>query len=91
MDARKRLKAWILNHTNQTRFADEIGIHEAYLSQILSGNRTPGLPILALIEEETGIPINSWVPRSHGKVVRSRKNQRKSANVGGEKSRAAAS
>lgn len=91
MEARKRLKAWILAHTNQRRFAADIGIDETYLSQVLAGLRTPRLPILARIEAETGIPLNGWVPLADGKSSQARKKSKKSGNVGGGKSHAAVS
>jgi len=84
MTGRKRLKAWIVKHTNQRRFAAEIDIHETYLSQTLSGRRTPRLPILAAIERETGIPIGSWVPSLYGETDKPRKTMRKSRNLGAE-------
>jgi transcriptional regulator with XRE-family HTH domain len=82
MEARKRLKAWIVLHTNQREFAKDIGIDESYLSQVLAGLRTPRLPILGRIERETGIPVGGWVPSTHGTSAPQRRNTRKTANVG---------
>jgi transcriptional regulator with XRE-family HTH domain len=87
MHGRLRLRAWIQNHTNQRQFAAEIGVDESYVSQILSGRRTPRLPILGAIERETGIPMNSWLPMSNSKSSRTRTAKRKTRNIGGEKSR----
>lgn len=81
MHGRLRLRRWIDEYTNQRRFAATIGIHEAYLSQILSGVRNPALPILAAIEQETGIPIQSWVPRRLGAAERRRRAKAKTAKL----------
>lgn len=89
MTARERLKAWITNHTNQRRFADDIAITESYLSQVLAGLRTPRLPILCEIERQTGIPVNSWMPITNGKSAKARKAKSKSRSLGAEKSHVA--
>lgn len=89
MTARERLRAWIEEHTNQRRFAADINIHETYLSQVLSGRRTPRLPILGAIERETGIPLNSWLPTSHGEPSGAAKKPKRNRYHGREKSRVA--
>jgi transcriptional regulator with XRE-family HTH domain len=89
MTARERLRAWIKNHTNQRRFAQELAIDEGYLSQVLSGRRTPRLPILADIERQTGIPVGSWVPTGRGETAKQRRNRRESRKLGAGKSHAA--
>lgn len=88
MDSRARLRAWIDAHTDQRRFAAEIGVTEAYLSQILSARRTPRLPILGRIEDQTGIPIRGWLPIPHGKSAKATKAKRKSSRVSGGQSHA---
>lgn len=60
--ARKRLKQWIRDHTTQKAFARDLHVSEGYVSQILHGDRVPSLPILAEIEDLTGIGIRSWLP-----------------------------
>lgn len=67
METRKRLLDWIANHTTQREFAAELGITEAYLSQVLHGRRTPRLPILMDIEDKTGVTVRSWALSSIGK------------------------
>lgn len=89
MNARERLKTWIAQHTDQRRFAQDILITESYLSQVLSGRRTPRLPILARIERETGIPIAGWVPIPVGASAKPKRSGRKTANIGAGKSHAA--
>jgi DNA-binding transcriptional regulator YdaS (Cro superfamily) len=45
-------------------FAKRIGVSSAYLSQLLSGKRTPSLEVAVKIERETGgaVLAASWVP-----------------------------
>lgn len=45
----------------QYELAELLSLDEAYLSQILSGKRRPGLPIAVRIEDRTGIPAKSWL------------------------------
>lgn len=51
----------------QYELAELLGIDDAYLSQLLSGKRRPGLPIAVRIEERTGIPAKSWLLTARGK------------------------
>lgn len=48
--------------TRHGDFAQKIGISSAYLSQILSGERRPGLNVACLIEDATGgaVPVHVW-------------------------------
>lgn len=81
MTARARLRHWIAEHTTQQAFAAELGVTAGYLSQVLSGDRTPRLPILARIEDLTAIGIRSWLPSPHGAAAKMDENKRDSANV----------
>lgn len=47
-------------------FADRLGINRAYLSQILSGYRTPSFKLMRRIEEETDgeVSLYTWSPSS---------------------------
>lgn len=51
-----------LADTRHRDFAEKVGISPAYLSQILSGARTPSLDVACLIEDATGgvVPVRSW-------------------------------
>lgn len=53
---------------NQYELADLLELDQAYLSQLLSGKRRPGLPIAFRIEERTGIPASSWLLTKRGKT-----------------------
>jgi len=52
--------------TNVTRreFAALAGISEGYLSLLLSGQRTPSLPLALRIAAEANIPVESLLPSS---------------------------
>lgn len=62
------LAAYRDRHTyKQYELAELLELDEAYLSQILSGRRRPGLPIAVRIEDRTGIPAKSWLLNRVGK------------------------
>jgi transcriptional regulator with XRE-family HTH domain len=42
---------------NQTEFAQLLGISQAFLSQLLSGRRKPGIDILYQISSKLNVPI----------------------------------
>ena len=42
---------------SQRRMASDLGISEPYLSEILSGKRTPSKRLALRISERTGIPV----------------------------------
>lgn len=68
MTGRERLKHWLKrSNVNQREAARIIGIHFTHLSQILSGRRSPGLANAVVIERETGIPVEAWLPSGEGK------------------------
>jgi transcriptional regulator with XRE-family HTH domain len=58
---RHQLRAW-LNRSRQKQkdLAVQLGITDAYLSQILSGQRRAKLETLLRIEAVTGVPVVSW-------------------------------
>lgn len=67
MTGRERLARWMeRSRLNQRQTAQIFGVHFAYLSQILSGRRSPGLANAITIERETGIPVEAWVPTEVG-------------------------
>lgn len=41
--------------------ADHFGWTEKYISLLVNGKQTPGLPNAVKIEDETGIPVETWV------------------------------
>lgn len=56
-------------HLNQARisqvaFADLIGVRQATVSRLCSGEQVPSLELAVRIERETkgAVPANSWVP-----------------------------
>jgi transcriptional regulator with XRE-family HTH domain len=58
---RRELKAWLRRSVmKSSTLASELGISRAYMSQILSGERRPGLDLLVRIHDRTGIAPRSW-------------------------------
>jgi transcriptional regulator with XRE-family HTH domain len=58
---RTLLREWFKrSNLNQKELAAQIGITDAFLSQLLSGKRRAKLEILIQIEEATGVPVVSW-------------------------------
>jgi len=45
-------------------FAARLGVNEKYLSQLLSGFRSPSLPLAFKIERATdgAVPVSAWAP-----------------------------
>ena len=59
---REQLRGWIdRSGFDQRKAAAALGITEAYLSQLLAGDRCPSLTMAVKFEQETGIPTESWV------------------------------
>lgn len=57
----EQLKDWMHRRRFLQREAAEyLGWHETYISQLLTGARTPGLDNAVHIERQTGIPIEAW-------------------------------
>ena len=47
--------------TTQRQLAERLGVSRAYVSLIASGDRQPALDLAVLIEELTGVPVESLV------------------------------
>lgn len=61
---RRDLAQWLRkSHTRACDFALTLGVSRAYVSQILSGVRRPGLDMLVKIFDLTGIPPRVWVEK----------------------------
>lgn len=57
----KRLREWIdRSKITQRHAAELLKVHEVYLSQLLAGDRNPGLDTALRIEDVTGISARSW-------------------------------
>jgi transcriptional regulator with XRE-family HTH domain len=81
--ARERLREYCTRHGyKQRELAELLEIHDAYLSQMLSGLRRPGLPIAVRIQDMTGIPVASWLLTPRGAKSKARKSPTKTVNVG---------
>ncbi len=50
----------------QSQFAKDNGISEGYLSELVSGDKTPGLKVAFAIERATkgAVPAKSWLSES---------------------------
>jgi plasmid maintenance system antidote protein VapI len=44
----------------QNEAAEALGFHEAFISQLVNGRRSPGLNNALKIERVTGIPVSAW-------------------------------
>lgn len=51
----------------QKVWAEQLGVSQAYLSELMSGAKRPSLELAVRIEEATGLPVRSWVrpPREY--------------------------
>lgn len=58
---RERLAAWVDRSGTQREAAEILGVHPVVLNQWLSGQRTPGLENAVMIEQATGISVESWL------------------------------
>lgn len=65
MDALHPLENWISKNTNQAKFAEDNGLSEGYLSEILSGKKTPSLKLADKLSRATGgrVKIGDFVQR----------------------------
>lgn len=45
----------------QREAAEYLGVHETFVSQLVNGERTPGLENAITIERLTGIPVEAWL------------------------------
>jgi transcriptional regulator with XRE-family HTH domain len=56
-----QLKDWIARRgLDQRQAAELLGFHEAFVSQLVNGRRSPGLNNAVIIERLTGIPVSAW-------------------------------
>lgn len=96
---RRALNDWLKRSmTRPSDFAAELGISRAYMSQIRSGARRPGLVMLCRISIRTGIPPRDWAVESVADTAKSmskmdlrKKDREKSTNVSNELTGARAS
>jgi transcriptional regulator with XRE-family HTH domain len=56
----------------QREIAELLEIDDAYVSQLLSGKRRPGLELAVRIEARTGIPAESWLLTGIGRSKRAK-------------------
>lgn len=57
----EQLKDWMRRRGfNQADAARYLQFDEPYISVLLSGKRTPGLPNAIQLERFTGIPVEAW-------------------------------
>lgn len=70
----EKLRAYIDAHfPSHTAFAREVGVSKGFMSQILSGDKTPSLKIAVQISRSTNgeIPVEAWVENEAKKTNRS--------------------
>ena len=83
---RVQLKAWMNNLRLSYRVAGKmLGIHWAYLNQLVNGHRSPSMMVAGRIQTLTGVPIGAWVPTDVAPQRASKKATGKRANVGRQK------
>ena len=63
MDSQHPLKNWIETNTSPAQFARDLAISESYLSEILSGRKSPSLGLAARLSRATSgaVPIEAFV------------------------------
>jgi transcriptional regulator with XRE-family HTH domain len=58
----RSLRAYLdATHTTQEQLAQRIGVSQAHLSMLLSGQRKPSVELALLIERETGVSVRDLV------------------------------
>ena len=70
-NGRAQLAAWITRrftklHGKQSLAAKLLDLDQSYVSQLLSGRRSPSLMTAVRIERLTGIPVEAWLPQAYG-------------------------
>ena len=81
MSGRQQLRAWLdRSRLRDSQLAVRLGISLPYMSQIFHGERRPGLELLLLIAEVTGIPLVAWKENGVGTEAEDRR--RKTISVG---------
>lgn len=84
---REQLAAWLGRcRMNQTTFARLIDIKDSEMSKLINGRRGPTMAIAARIEDHTGIPIRSWVPKKRGNPGKFRRQKGLQPQVSNEES-----
>lgn len=54
-------RRWPLSLRKARESAEYLGYDESFISQLLRGDRRPGLTNAINIERKTGIPVEAWV------------------------------
>lgn len=68
------LREWLRrSNMNQKELAPQLGITEAFLSQLLTRKRRAKLEILMQIEYITGVPVSAWADIQVGRMGTSKK------------------
>jgi transcriptional regulator with XRE-family HTH domain len=63
---KRRVVGWLRNGGHTQRWlAQEIRVSPSYVAMILSGRRTPSLPVAKRLQDLTGIPATDFIrPRA---------------------------
>jgi transcriptional regulator with XRE-family HTH domain len=62
LNAHVRLREWMdRSRLSQTVLCGRLGISDAHMSRLLSGERTPSLALAGKIADLTGIPATAWI------------------------------
>ena len=71
MDGHKRfLKAIEKTPGGQREVATVLGVSEATISRIVDGSRNPTLWQARAIQDLWGVPMDSWVPKTHMETMK---------------------
>ena len=85
MSGRHELRAWAdRSVVRDAELAVRLGISRPYMSQIFHGERRPGLELLLLIAEVTGVPLIAWKAESVGELAADRRLKAKKPIVSNE-------
>lgn len=58
-----RVRSWLDGQgKSQKWLAAQVGVHPAYLANILAGSRCPSLAVAKKLEDITGIPAGEFLP-----------------------------
>lgn len=61
-----QLRAWLRRSgLTQRQCAAELGVHESFMTLMLSGARLPGRNLAVKIDRLMGIPVAAWVSSTH--------------------------
>ncbi len=85
MSGRHELRAWTdRSLLRDSELAVRLGVSRPYMSQIFHGERRPGLELLLLIAEVTGIPLVAWKADDVGELATDRRLKAKKPLVSNE-------